>query len=66
MNLCGLYPRLQIEASLQTGDLGQPSEVALSQQAQIGDRESLNALMERHDGMMTESQIPVIDRTTKL
>ena len=34
------------------GDPGQPAEVALFLQAQTGDRESLNALMERHDGLV--------------
>ena len=33
-------------------DLGQPTEVALFHQAQTGGRESLNALMERHDGLV--------------
>jgi RNA polymerase sigma factor (sigma-70 family) len=33
-------------------DLGQPTEVVLFQQAQTGGRESLNALMERHDGLV--------------
>lgn len=36
----------------QTDDLGQPTEVVLFQQAQTGGRESLNALMERHDGLV--------------
>ena len=33
-------------------DPGQPAEVALFYQAQTGDRESLNALMEKHDGLV--------------
>ena len=33
-------------------DPGQPAEVVLFRQAQTGDRESLNALMERHDGLV--------------
>jgi DNA-directed RNA polymerase specialized sigma subunit len=33
-------------------DPGQPTEVALFRQAQTGGRESLNALMERHDGLV--------------
>ena len=36
----------------QTDDLSQPTEVVLFQQAQTGGRESLNALMERHDGLV--------------
>lgn len=36
----------------QRDDLGQPTEVVLFQQAQTGGRESLNALMERHDGLV--------------
>ena len=35
-----------------TDDLGQPAEVALFYQAQTGGRESLNALMEKHDGLV--------------
>jgi RNA polymerase sigma factor (sigma-70 family) len=35
-----------------TDDPGQPAEVVLFLQAQTGDRESLNALMERHDGLV--------------
>lgn len=35
-----------------TDDPGQPAEVVLFRQAQTGDRESLNALMERHDGLV--------------
>ena len=33
-------------------DPGQPAEVVLFHQAQAGGRESLNALMERHDGLV--------------
>jgi RNA polymerase sigma factor (sigma-70 family) len=33
-------------------DPGQPAEVVLFHQAQTGGRESLNALMERHDGLV--------------
>lgn len=33
-------------------DLGKQAEVVLFRQAQRGDRESLNALMERHDGLV--------------
>jgi RNA polymerase sigma factor (sigma-70 family) len=36
----------------QTDGLGQPTEAALFHQAQTGGRESLNALMERHDGLV--------------
>jgi RNA polymerase sigma factor (sigma-70 family) len=35
-----------------TDDPGQPAEVVLFHQAQTGGRESLNALMERHDGLV--------------
>jgi len=35
-----------------TDDPGQPAEVVLFQQAQTGGRDSLNALMERHDGLV--------------
>ncbi len=35
-----------------TDDPGQPAEVVLFRQAQTGGRESLNALMERHDGLV--------------
>ena len=35
-----------------TDDPSQPAEVVLFRQAQTGDRESLNALMERHDGLV--------------
>ena len=35
-----------------TDDPGQPAEVVLFQQAQTGSRDSLNALMERHDGLV--------------
>jgi RNA polymerase sigma factor (sigma-70 family) len=35
-----------------TDDPGPPAEVVLFHQAQTGDRESLNALMERHDGLV--------------
>lgn len=35
-----------------TDDLGQPTEAVLFHQAQTGGRESLNALMERHDGLV--------------
>jgi RNA polymerase sigma factor (sigma-70 family) len=35
-----------------TDDLGQPTEVVLFHQAQTGGRESLNALMERHDRLV--------------
>ena len=35
-----------------TDDLGRQTEVVLFQQAQTGGRESLNALMERHDGLV--------------
>jgi len=35
-----------------TDDPGQPAEVVLFDQAQTGGRESLNALMERHDGLV--------------
>ena len=35
-----------------TDDPGLPAEVVLFDQAQTGDRDSLNALMERHDGLV--------------
>jgi RNA polymerase sigma factor (sigma-70 family) len=35
-----------------TDDSDQPAEVVLFRQAQTGDRESLNALMEKHDGLV--------------
>jgi len=35
-----------------TDDPGQPAEVVLFRQAQTGDQESLNALMEKHDGLV--------------
>jgi len=35
-----------------TDDPGQPAEVVLFHQAQTGGRESLNALMEKHDGLV--------------
>ena len=35
-----------------TDGLSQPTEAVLFQQAQTGGRESLNALMERHDGLV--------------
>ena len=35
-----------------TDDPGQPAEVVLFQQAQTGGHDSLNALMERHDGLV--------------
>jgi RNA polymerase sigma factor (sigma-70 family) len=35
-----------------TDDPGQPAEVVLFRQAQTGGQESLNALMERHDGLV--------------
>jgi DNA-directed RNA polymerase sigma subunit (sigma70/sigma32) len=35
-----------------TDDPGQPAEVVLFRQAQTGGRESLNALMETHDGLV--------------
>ena len=35
-----------------TDDPGQPAEVVLFRQAQTGGRESLNALMEKHDGLV--------------
>lgn len=35
-----------------TDDPGQPAEVVLFHQAQTGNRASLNALMERHDGLV--------------
>ena len=35
-----------------TDDPGQPAEVVLFRQAQTGGRESLNALMEEHDGLV--------------
>ena len=35
-----------------TDDPGQPAEVVLFRQAQTGSNESLNALMETHDGLV--------------